>query len=212
MFNPEKLLGGLIRSGVRGRGLGRMVSGGAALGLVGVAMEAVEHYMGRPQAESRNRPPGPPPLPGSAPPPPPPSSRVSVPPRPPAGSAGPVAEPASGNAAVLLIRAMIAAANADGVIDTQERTRILEKLKSLELSQQEHEFILHELLAPKDMQDIVSEVNTDDLARQVYAASLLAIEVDTEEEKGYLQRLAANLGLDSAAINAIHRQVQVPRV
>lgn len=41
MFNPEKLLGGLIRSSTRGRrgGLGGLVSSGAALGALGVAME-----------------------------------------------------------------------------------------------------------------------------------------------------------------------------
>lgn len=46
MFKAERLLGGLIRGGMRrsGGGLGSLVSGGAALGLVGVAMEAVEHY------------------------------------------------------------------------------------------------------------------------------------------------------------------------
>ena len=51
MFNPEKLLGGLIRSSTRGSrgGLGGLVSGGAALGVLGVAMEAVEHYMNQPK-------------------------------------------------------------------------------------------------------------------------------------------------------------------
>ena len=51
MFNPEKLLGGLIRSSTRGsRGrLGGLMSGGAALGVLGVAMEAVEHYMNKSQ-------------------------------------------------------------------------------------------------------------------------------------------------------------------
>ena len=35
MFNPERLLGGLLSSGMRGRsGLGSLMTGGAALGLV----------------------------------------------------------------------------------------------------------------------------------------------------------------------------------
>ena len=39
MFNPEKLLGGLIRSSTRGSrgGLRGLMSGGAALGVLGVA-------------------------------------------------------------------------------------------------------------------------------------------------------------------------------
>jgi hypothetical protein len=41
MFNPEKMLGGLLRGGMHrsSGGLGSLVKGGAALGLLGVAME-----------------------------------------------------------------------------------------------------------------------------------------------------------------------------
>ena len=216
MLNPEKILGGLMRSGMRGRGRGRglagMIPGGAALGLVGVAMEAVEHFMNRPQAASQNRSSGsPPPMPGTvAPPPPPPSNHLSAPPPPPRSSDLPAAEPGPDNAAILLIRAMIAAANADGVIDAQERTNIMEKLKIVELSEDEHRFVVHELLSPRDVHAIVDAVKTGEMARQVYTVSLFAIEVDTSEEKNYLRSLAANLGLDSAAINDIHQQFGIP--
>jgi uncharacterized membrane protein YebE (DUF533 family) len=60
------------------------------------------------------------------------------------------------------------------------------------------------------MQEIVAQVKTDEVAREVYAVSLIAIEVDTEAENDYLNQLAANLGLDSAAINAIHRHYGIP--
>jgi uncharacterized membrane protein YebE (DUF533 family) len=90
MFNPEKLLGGLLMGGSRRRsGMGSLVSSGVALGLVGVAVEAVEHFMDKSKT------------PASAPPP--------------EGDRQPV----------LMIRAMIAAANADGVMDETERNRIL---------------------------------------------------------------------------------------
>ncbi|HAY37872.1 MAG TPA: hypothetical protein DCY53_00135 [Desulfobacteraceae bacterium] len=50
MFNPEKLLGGLLMGGSRRRsGLGNLISGGAALGLAGVAMEAMEHFLDKPK-------------------------------------------------------------------------------------------------------------------------------------------------------------------
>jgi uncharacterized membrane protein YebE (DUF533 family) len=109
--------------------------------------------------------------------------------------------------AVLLIRAMIAAANADGVIDAQERGRILDKLKSVDLSQEEHQFIVHELLEPKPVQEIIDAVDRDELARQVYVASMLAITIDTAAEKTYLEDLAEGLGLDAAAVEAIHQQL-----
>jgi hypothetical protein len=43
MFDPEKLLGGLLRSGFGSRGTGRLLKGGAAMTLLGVALEAAEH-------------------------------------------------------------------------------------------------------------------------------------------------------------------------
>ena len=205
MVNPEKLLGGLLCSGMRGGAKSSLVTGGAALGLVGVAMEAVEHFMNRPQGAERVQGTGArPPLPGSAPPPPPPGRPTMTPPPPPVDK--PAGKTTGGNHAVLLIRAMITAANADGVIDARERASILDKLDSIDLSEEEHAFIVRELLAPRSMQDIVAEVESDDMARQVYAVSLMAIEVDTGEEKDYLNRLAANLGLDSETISDIHRQ------
>jgi uncharacterized membrane protein YebE (DUF533 family) len=109
--------------------------------------------------------------------------------------------------AVLLIRAMIAAANADGVIDAQERSQILDKLKTVELSREEHQFIVHELLEPKELGDIIKAVDGMEMARQVYAASLLAITVDTPAEEEYLSALAGQLGLDVDTVQSIHQQL-----
>jgi uncharacterized membrane protein YebE (DUF533 family) len=216
MFNPEKLLGGMLRSGMRGRGIGSLVSGGAALGLLGVAMEAVEHYMNKSQSGSQSTSTAlPPPAPGSGahagrpvsgPPPAPPSARAA--PAPPPSPAAGVQETTTPQAdAVLLIRAMIAAANADGVIDAQERGRIMEKLKAVDLSKEEQQFIVNELLAPQEAQRIVEGVRNPEMARQVYAASLLAITVDSQAEQQYLMNLAEQLGLDAQTIDAIHQQL-----
>lgn len=225
MFNPERLLGGLLRSGMRrGRGMGSLMTGGAALGLLGVAMEAAEHFMNRNQGGAATGtlggniggtpggtpPTAPPPqTPRSgSPPPPPPGRYASSPPPPPPG-----AEDGSGtsqNDAVLLIRAMIAAANADGVIDAQERAQILDKLKTVSLSEKDRQFIVHELLDPKDVDTIVTEVSSGDLARQVYMVSLAAIEVDTDAERDYMRQLAEKLGLQPAQTDEIHRQMGVP--
>ena len=48
-----------------------------------------------------------------------------------------------------------------------------------------------------------------ELAAQLYAASLLAIEVDTPEEKKYLEELAAALGLEPEVTAHIHQQLGV---
>jgi uncharacterized membrane protein YebE (DUF533 family) len=41
------------------------------------------------------------------------------------------------------------------------------------------------------------------LAREIYLASLMAIEVDSAAEKNYVARLAARMGLDEAAVRGI---------
>lgn len=219
MFNPEKLLGGLIRSGMGSRrGMSSLVSGGAALGLVGVAMEAVEHFMNRSQSASPAGPgpqggaPPPPPVGGggaAGPPPVPPGTVASSPPPPPGAMGAPSsADPKTAQGdAVLLIRAMIAAANADGVIDAQERANILDRLKSADLSGEERDFIVQELLSPQDLEAIAAAVTTPGLARQVYLVSLMTIEVDTEAEQRYLDKLARRLGLNEADVADMNASV-----
>ena len=229
MFNPEKLLGGLLMGGSRRRGgLGSLVSGGAVLGLAGVAMEAVGHFMDKSKTSgSSQQPPGPAPghaaappkpplIPGaaSALPPPPGGTAVAPPPPPSPAPAGPlgVDDSEGGQDIVLLIRAMIAAANADGVIDQDERNRILGKLETVDLSDQEHSFVVRELLSPVGIESIVTAIKSQEMAKQVYMVSLLAIEIDTDAERTYINTLAQQLGLDESDITDIHRKLGIEKL
>jgi len=218
VFNPEKLLGGLLMGGSRRRsGLGSLISSGAALGLAGVAMEAVEHFMdkSKPPAASGSPPSVPPPLQTSAPSQPPPAPGASTPPPPPPPSAPIGSESVdateAGQEAVLLIRAMIAAANADGVVDEEERNRILKKLETFDLSGQEHSFIVKELLSPAGLEDIVAQVKSPEMAKMVYTVSLLAIEVDTDAERAYINTMARRLSLNESDLNDIYRTLKIEK-
>ena len=215
MFNAEKLLGGMIRGSTRGRrgGLGGLVSGGVALGALGVAMEAVEHFVNKPKNAGAS-----PPLPPGTPPPPPPSSTPggpsAAPPMSGKAAAPPPLSPSSDKApdnadAVLLIRAMIAAANADGTIDETERNAILERLRTVDLSPEEQAFVTRELFSPADLDTIIAGVHAPELARQVYAVSLMAIEVDTDRERQYMQDLASRLNLDGQTVEKIKRSLEL---
>ncbi|MDY7036469.1 MAG: tellurite resistance TerB family protein [Thermodesulfobacteriota bacterium] len=233
MFNPEKLLGGLLRgasSRSRGRssGVGSVIKGGVGLGLLGIAIEAVDHYIKDSKTSQGNIPPPPPgPVPGpdsvygtplpppdSSPVPPPPPGGTTTPPPPPSPSQGEsVPEDSSdiNEDAVLLIRAMISAANADGVIDEQEQNRIMGKLKSVELSDEEHTFLINELSSPKDMKSITDKVTSPEMARQVYAVSLMAIDIDNDAERTYMNNLSQRLGLDESTIDAIHLELGIEK-
>jgi uncharacterized membrane protein YebE (DUF533 family) len=219
MFDATKLLGGLLQGGLKGSGLGALgsglggVKGAVGLGLLGVAMEAFDHF-------SRKAPPGPgqgpPPPPGRTPtaisPPPPPGAHAA--PTPPAGGGAAVSGVAAAlpgregeRAAVLLVRAMIAAAAADGEIDPQERSRIMGRLEGQGLSEEERRFLQRELASPAEMESLAAAVDSPDLALQVYAASLMAITVDSPAEAAYLARLASRLRIDPDAVAALRAQL-----
>ena len=78
---------------------------------------------------------------------------------------------------------MIAAAVADGRISIEERHRILDRMRRLNLSPEEQSFLEKEFSAPADVESLAGQVRTTESARQVYAVSLLAIEVDTGAER-----------------------------
>jgi uncharacterized membrane protein YebE (DUF533 family) len=95
---------------------------------------------------------------------------------------------------------MIAAANADHAVDDRERHAILEKLTASGLGVEEHSFIETELANPLDLRGLAAQVKSPEMAEQVYAASVLALEVDSDAERNYLQRLASALNLDTATV------------
>lgn len=105
--------------------------------------------------------------------------------------------------ALVFIRAMINAAKADGQIDAEEQRKIVAKLG--DVGPQETAFIREELAKPLNF-DFFADI-TSDIAPQVYAVSLMAINVDTPAEAQYLQQLAQGLGLDAQAVNGIHAQL-----
>ncbi|HYI73075.1 MAG TPA: tellurite resistance TerB family protein [Skermanella sp.] len=107
--------------------------------------------------------------------------------------------------ALLLIRAMIAAANADGEITSEERQRIIGKLDEAGAGPDERQVVERELANPISTDALVREVRDQQTAEQVYLASALAIEPDTEAERSYLQYLAARLKLEPQRAEELHR-------
>lgn len=107
--------------------------------------------------------------------------------------------------ALLLIRAMIAAANADGEISAEERTRIEDRLEAAGASAEDRRFIDQELRAPRSVDALVAEVRDAETAEQVYLASRVAIEPDSAAERTYLDYLAARLRLDPERVQELNR-------
>ena len=97
--------------------------------------------------------------------------------------------------AELVLLAMINAAKADGQIDGQEMNSILSKLDEAGAGQDAKDFVLAEMRRPLDLDRLVAGASSPGLAAAVYAASTMAIKVDTAAEKTYLAQLADRLGI-----------------
>ncbi len=106
--------------------------------------------------------------------------------------------------ATLLIRAMINAAKADGRVDREETEKVLQRLG--DISQDEIDFVKQELARPLDTDDFIRSVPRG-MEQQVYAMSLLAIDLDTNPEAKYLHQLAQGLRMAPQVCNQIHQQL-----
>lgn len=110
---------------------------------------------------------------------------------------------------MLLLRAMIAAANADGHIDEEERERIYQQVDQLELSTADKAGLFDELRNPMDLSQLVSTVPNAETAVEVYAASVLAIDEHAPASQTYLSRLATSLLIPKELVQSIHAQSQL---
>jgi len=114
--------------------------------------------------------------------------------------------------ALVMIRAMVSAAKADGEIDAAERGRIAGQVEESGAGGEALEFLMAEMARPQDLAGLVAQVRGPEEAVEVYAASLLAIEVDTAAEREYLARLARSLRLDAGVVGEVHRTLGVPQL
>jgi uncharacterized membrane protein YebE (DUF533 family) len=100
--------------------------------------------------------------------------------------------------ALLFLRAMVAAACADGQLDAAERSRIARGLAEAGIDEDSTRWLENEIESPADVEELAEPVNTPEKAAQVYTAARLAIDPDTRQEREFLRQLAQALDLDAA--------------
>jgi len=107
-----------------------------------------------------------------------------------------------------LVRAMIAAAKADGHIDADEQMRLFEQVERLGLDAESKAFVLDALAKPMRLEEIASAPKCQEQASELYLASRLAIDPDDEAERAYLQALARRLKLPTDLVAHLDRQAE----
>lgn len=128
-----------------------------------------------------------------------------------AGDAAQAAQAVADPAGMLLLRAMVFAARADGHMDAEERGRI--------------EAMLRQMYPDQDVSPLVDDLSKEAidpalLARQVqapeqgedlYRLSCLIVDVDNFMERSYLNGLAQALGLSEATRDALEREAEAAK-
>lgn len=107
---------------------------------------------------------------------------------------------------MLLLRAMITAADADGHIDANERDAIFEQVSNMQLSVEDKASLFDEIRRPLSVEELVAQVPNSETAVEVYAASLLAIDESQPASVDYLQGLSRALFLPSELVQQLHHQ------
>ncbi|EEX38821.1 tellurite resistance TerB family protein [Vibrio furnissii] len=109
---------------------------------------------------------------------------------------------------LLILKAMIAAAKADGHVDEHEMAHINQAVQQLGADASVQTLIELELKKPLDPADIARLAQTPAQAAELYLASCLIVDEQSFMEKAYLSELAKQLRLDDALIAELHQQVR----
>ncbi|MGP9822150.1 tellurite resistance TerB family protein [Salinarimonas sp. NSM] len=105
--------------------------------------------------------------------------------------------------ALFLVRTMIAAASADGVVDASERARLHTAMREAGIDSDDRSFLDEEIAWPRDIEEIADAVSTPEQAARTYAAARLVIEPDTMQERAFLRLLAERMDLKPDEVAAI---------
>ena len=99
-----------------------------------------------------------------------------------------------------MLRAMVAAQMADGMMDAGERDRLHRALDAAKIGATDRAWLDSEMAEPADVDQLAAWVKGPEQAARIYAAARLAIEPDTLQERQFLKMLAEALDVPSEAV------------
>ena len=108
--------------------------------------------------------------------------------------------PAAATRSQAILKAIIAAAKADGHIDDEERGRIEKHLAGLALDRDSLEFFKSEMGKALSARDVAAAADSPAAAAEIYLVSLAVIGDKNAEEQAYLNSLASELKLSGEVV------------
>ena len=111
-----------------------------------------------------------------------------------------------------ILKALVAAAKADGHIDDRERQLIEGEFTKLDNDQELQHWPHAELNKPLDPADVARAASTPEMAAEMYIASVMLVDEESFMEKSYLDELARQLKLEPGLKVELEKQVRLAAV
>ena len=105
--------------------------------------------------------------------------------------------------ALAIIRAMLATAFSDGILDATERQRVMDVIKQSGGNEETLALLMDSRDEAADLDEIVSAATTPNRAAQLYTAAALTADVDKQADIDFLDKLAKRLGIAADFAEAI---------
>jgi len=172
-FAGGAVAGGLLGLLLGGSKLGRLAGGalryGGAAAIGALALQAYQNYQRQQGARGFG------------------AAQAALPHAQPAADGGPFE--------LVLVRAMVAAAKADGHIDASEQRRLFAEVERLGLDAEAKAYVLELLTQDIDIESLARATRTPEQGAELYLAARLAIDIDEPAERAFLDALATRLQL-----------------
>lgn len=107
-----------------------------------------------------------------------------------------------------ILKALVAAAKADGHVDERERLLIEGEFIKLSRDQELHNWLHAELHKPLDPAEVARAASTPEMAAEMYLASVLLVDEEHFMERAYLDELAKQLKLAPGLKTELENQVR----
>ncbi|WP_291299379.1 tellurite resistance TerB family protein [Elioraea sp.] len=107
---------------------------------------------------------------------------------------------------IALVRAMVAAAKADGHMDGTEQASIFQAVERAGLDAEAKAALFDAMNAPSDPATIAALAATPEQAAELWLSARLSIEPDQPAERAFLDALGHRLGLEPALRSSLERE------
>ncbi|HIP81558.1 MAG TPA: tellurite resistance TerB family protein [Leucothrix mucor] len=101
---------------------------------------------------------------------------------------------------LILLKAMIAAAKADGHVNKKEIEIIHEQIDRLGLSKEISNLVENEISKPLDIKEVAALAKNKSMASEIYLVSAIVTDKENSMERDYLASLASSMQLPSSLV------------